>query len=802
MEGLDCVLLKTASISVLVNGSPTREFKIGRGVRQEDPLSPFLFIIAAEGFEIDGLGVQFSKSFKRVVVDGNNTCFWNDVWLGEKPLKEVFKRLVRLDSNTNANVADRLRWNGSSYITNRHWTRDFSGRTVGELNDLEQLIEYATSLDHKKDDSWLWKLCGSVHMVGESTLQCSVFGAKVWQAMVWTFFYLIWKNWNQKVFNNSFWSPPVALNDIQVKSYEWVAKRCKRKKIEWLDWLQNPSIFRKPPNDNHIVFLLTRKTPRTTTQHPRCQIAKMNLILILVLYVLVVFSSVSTSFQEEEETGSDINYWCETTPHPQQCKYFLSRGTHHTPRHRKDFRMLLLQVALEKALDAQTCNTGLRSKCKSKRQKAVWVDCNNLVKNTILQLNETLNGLKHNRCSDFDAQTWLSAALTNLETCFSGSQDFNLTNFVSPLKSHNLTEMISNSLAINQYFVKQKLMNQDLDDDFPSWVTPNDRKLLQSNSIHMKANIVVSQARGSRFRTIQSALNFAAGLKRGNKRYIVYIRKGVYRENLEIGNNLNNIMLLGDGARYTIITGSRSVARGFTTYSTATIGVDGIGFIARGITIRNTAGPENKQAVALRTSSDLSVYYGCSIEGYQDTLFVLAQRQFYKTCYIYGTIDFIFGNAAVVFQTCMILARRPLKGQSNTITAQGRGDPFQNTGISFHNSRVMPAPDLRPVMHTVRTYLGRPWQEYSRTVYMKTFMDSHIDRQGWASWDNSNFAQKTLVYGEYACFGPGSSTRNRVKWPGYQVIRSASVASQYTVERLIAGRSWLPATGIPFIPGL
>ncbi|GAU28878.1 hypothetical protein TSUD_293300 [Trifolium subterraneum] len=61
------VYVFNSSRSVLVNGSPTADFKVEKGLRQGDPLSPFLFLIVAEGLTKmvnQAVELDYYKGFK------------------------------------------------------------------------------------------------------------------------------------------------------------------------------------------------------------------------------------------------------------------------------------------------------------------------------------------------------------------------------------------------------------------------------------------------------------------------------------------------------------------------------------------------------------------------------------------------------------------------------------------------------------------------------------------------------------------------------------------------------------------
>ena len=234
------------------------------------------------------------------------------------------------------------------------------------------------------------------------------------------------------------------------------------------------------------------------------------------------------------------------------------------------------------------------------------------------------------------------------------------------------------------------------------------------------------------------------------------------------------------------------------TQSIVVTGVNGDGFMASGMTFQNTAGPDAHQAVAFRSDSDLSVIENCEFLGNQDTLYAHSLRQFYKSCTIQGDVDFIFGNSASIFQDCLILIRprqlNPEKGEANAVTAHGRTDPAQTTGFVFHNCVVNGTVDYmklyysKPEVHT--NFLGRPWKEYSRTVFIRCFLEVLVTPQGWMPWIG-DFALKTLYYGEFANSGLGSNLSERVPWSS---LIPAQHINLYSVQNFIQGNEWIPTT--------
>ena len=224
----------------------------------------------------------------------------------------------------------------------------------------------------------------------------------------------------------------------------------------------------------------------------------------------------------------------------------------------------------------------------------------------------------------------------------------------------------------------------------------------------------------------------------------------------------------------------------------------GEGFLAQGIHIENKAGVEKQQAVALTVNADFVALYKCSIIGYKHALLGHSLRQFYRECDIEGTIDFIFGNAAVVFQACKIISKMPMSNRFTVITAQSRDSPDEYTGISFQNCSIVAATnDLDYNSNNVKSYLGRPQGMYSRTVYVESYVGSFIDPAGWRQWsDDDDQGLDTLYYGEYNNHGPSSSMDDRFTWPGYHIMNSYD-AINFTVLEFITGVEWLESGIIP-----
>ncbi|CAA7019634.1 unnamed protein product [Microthlaspi erraticum] len=461
-----------------------------------------------------------------------------------------------------------------------------------------------------------------------------------------------------------------------------------------------------------------------------------------------------------------------------------------------------LDRVLEKVLSLQSENQD---------DKDAIAQCKLLVEDAKEETVASLNKFNGTEITDFakivpDLDSWLSAVMSYQETCLDGFKEGTLKAEVQ--KSVNSSQILtSNSLAMIKSFDANlspvanvaSLASRLLLDEIPSWVSNDDRRMLKAVDVKsLNPNTTVAKDGSGNFTTINDALRAMPEKYEG--RYIIYVKQGVYDESVIVDKKKANLTMVGDGSQKTIVTGNKSHANTIRTFLTATFVAQGEGFMAQSMGFRNTAGPEGHQAVAIRVQSDKSIFLNCRFEGHQDTLHAYTHRQYYRSCVILGTVDFIFGDAAAVFQNCNIFIRKGLPGQMNTITAQGRVDKFQTTGFVVHKCKIAADEDLKPVKEEHKSYLGRPWKKYSRTVVMESKIENVIDPAGWLRWQETDFAIDTLYYAEYMNKGPGGETASRVKWPGFKVI-SKEEALNYTVGPFLQG-DWINATGSPVKFGL
>ncbi|XP_066310401.1 probable pectinesterase/pectinesterase inhibitor 51 [Miscanthus floridulus] len=422
----------------------------------------------------------------------------------------------------------------------------------------------------------------------------------------------------------------------------------------------------------------------------------------------------------------------------------------------------------------------------------------------------TFLALSSHRLSPSPSPSLLSAstALLHLYDCWSAYKYVNFSQTISDAMAY-----LDATITVNSNYISMLAAWQRYGDETSLWSPPQTERdgywppaaaaATSGADVDalgvpkgLPANATVCSA-GCDHRTVREAV--AAAPDYGDGAFVVHVKEGVYRETVSVPWEKTNVVLVGDGMGKTVITGDLNAdTSGVSTFNTATVGVLADGFMARDLTIANTAGPDAHQAVAFRSTGDRTVLDAVELLGHQDTLYAHAMRQFYTRCRVAGTVDFVFGNsAAVLHDTALVVLPRqlrPEKGENDAVTAQGRTDPAQPTGIVLSRCAVNGSDEYlalyreNPRVHHV--YLGRPWKEYSRTVYLRCTLAEIVQPQGWMPW-SGDFALKTLYYGEYDSAGPGGggAASRRVAWSS-QVPKDH--VDTYSVANFMQGHEWIP----------
>jgi pectinesterase len=289
---------------------------------------------------------------------------------------------------------------------------------------------------------------------------------------------------------------------------------------------------------------------------------------------------------------------------------------------------------------------------------------------------------------------------------------------------------------------------------------------ISAQTLDNKLALTVAQDGSGDFKTIQEAVNNVKD--NSEKRVVITIKPGVYKEKLEIPVSKTFITLKGTDRNKTILSFDDYSGKplrekdpsGKTAFGTGT----SYSFLIKGndctlenLTVENTAGRVG-QAVALHIKSDRVIIKNCNLLGNQDTLYLSEEktRIYFENCFINGTTDFIFGAATAYFYKCTI------ESLTNSYITAASTPQGQTYGFVFVDCKLT-AKDKS----VDKVFLGRPWRPYAQTVFINTDLGSHIIPEGWNAWIDTRFPDKdkTAYYAEFG--SKGSSAKDlsqRVSW--------------------------------------
>jgi PelA/Pel-15E family pectate lyase len=288
------------------------------------------------------------------------------------------------------------------------------------------------------------------------------------------------------------------------------------------------------------------------------------------------------------------------------------------------------------------------------------------------------------------------------------------------------------------------------------------------------ADVTVAADGSGNVRTVQEAINKVP--ENNKKRFIIAIKPGVYKEQIRVPASKPYISFVGTDAQKTVLTFSLSNKEAGSTSAAYATYIGGHDFYAESITFENSFGT-GSQAVAVLVEADRAVFNKCRFLGWQDTLYAKNGRQFYKDSYIEGHVDFIFGQAAAVFENCHIHVKA-----DGYIAAPMRFAADERSGFIFDKCRLTSSNTVKGV------YLGRPWRDYGRTVFINTIMEADIRPEGWHHWEPQR--EKTAYLAEYGSTGKGANPTARVAWA--RKLSDADI-KQFSVEYFLSGRDgWDP----------